>query len=97
MASSVIKNRNPVLREMQFLYSIPASSTYNTNLKTKIDDDLPSGYKFDGLIGYATNNVNVIVTNFGYYDSQYSLQMVNRTASALNNITFRLFYRILPQ
>lgn len=92
MASSVIKHTQPRVREISFNYTIGANSTYNVNLKTLIDNNLPSGYRFCGLCGYASNNVQVLTTNFGYYDSNYSLQLANRSNSAITSTLYRVWY-----
>lgn len=95
MATSVIKKitaTSPIIKEIQHSYSISANSTYNTNLKTLIDNNMPSGYHFGGLCGYSSNSVQVITTNFGYYDSAYSLQLANRSNSAIGNTVYRIFY-----
>ena len=90
--SKIIKNPEFIVKEKSFSYTIDANSTYNTNLKTLIDGDIPSGYRFGGLAGYSSNNVLVLTTNFGYYDSAYSLQLVNRSNSAISSTTYRVFY-----
>lgn len=96
MAVSTIKNKESVIRYIDFTYSINANSSYNRNLKTLIDNDMPSGYRFGGLAGFASNNVQALTTNYGYYDSQYSLQMANRSGSAISNQTFRVLYIAVP-
>lgn len=84
------------IRELQISYTINANSSYNTNLKTLIDNDMPSGYKFGGLAGFATNNIQVIMNNCGYYDSAYSLQLANRSGSAIGSTICRIFYIAQP-
>ena len=96
MATSTIKNDNSVVRYIDFTYSVNANGSYNRNLKTLIDSDMPSGYRFGGLAGFASNNIQALTTNFGYYDSQYSLQMANRSGSAISNQTFRVLYIAIP-
>ena len=96
MATTTIKNGNSVVRYIDFTYSINANSSYSRNLKTLIDDDLPSGYRFGGLAGFASNNIQTLTTNFGYYDSQYSLQLANRGGSAISNQIFRVLYIAVP-
>ena len=98
MASSkIIKQRVSIQREIAITYSIPGSSTFNTNLKTAIDNDMPSGYEFGGLAGFATNDINAVVNNLGYYDSAYSLQLWNRASSAIAEKNMRLFYMAQPK
>ena len=96
MASSVIKNTASMVREISFNYTISANSTYNTNLKTLIDNDMPSGYRFGGIVGYSSNNVQVMTTNIGYYDSSYSLQLANRGGTSISSTLYRVFYLAMP-
>ena len=97
MASSKItKQKTGVLREIQVQYSIAGNSTYNANLKTLIDADMPSGYQFGGLGGFSSNNVNVVINNCGYHDSAYSLQMWNRSSTATGSQIARIFYIAQP-
>lgn len=98
MATSTIKKSaglSPQIVAIQLNYTINANSTYNTNLKTLVDNNMPNGYHFGGLCGYASNNVQVLTTNFGYYDSAYSLQLANRGGSQITNI-FRIFFIAIP-
>lgn len=88
---------NPLNSKMQFQtrsiqvpYECTANGQFNTNLKTLIDADIPSGYSCLGVVGYSTNEVNVYMVAFGYYDSAYSLQVKNASSSARSgNITVR--------
>ena len=97
MASSKIqKHTSSLLREIQIPYSMSGNSTFNTNLKTAIDNDLPSGYKCGGVTGFATNDVNAVVNNIGYYDSAYSIQLWNRSNSAISDKLCRVFYLAIP-
>ena len=63
-------------------YSISANDSYNTNLKTLIDADLPSGHKCIGISGFTTNDINVLPISVRYENSQYSLQMRNISSSS---------------
>lgn len=99
MATSAIKRitaTSPIIKEIQHTYSIAASSTYNTNLKTLIDNNMPSGHHFGGLCGFSSNNVQALTTNFGYYDSAYSLQIANRGNTAIGSTLFRIFFIAIP-
>lgn len=98
MATSTIKKSaglSPQIVLIEHNYTINANSTYNTNLKTLVDNNMPNGYHFGGLCGYASNNVQVLTTNFGYYDSAYSLQLANRGNSQASNM-FRIFFIAIP-
>lgn len=89
-------NKKQIIREVSFNYTIAANSTYNTNLKTLIDNDIPSGYTFGGLCGYSSNNIQVLTNNFGYYSSNYSLQLINRSTSAIGSTLYRIWYIAIP-
>lgn len=84
------------IRVITVTYSISANGAFNTNIYTAINNDLPSGYKFLGIVGYATNNINAVINNLHYYDSNYSLQMWNRSNSALSNQGLRVYYLAIP-
>ena len=58
--------------------TIPANNSNNTNLKTIIDNDMPSGYKFVGISGFSTNDIYITPISVRYHDSAYSLQVSNR-------------------
>ena len=96
MATSIIKTASQIVKELQITYTINANSTYNTNLKSLIDGEMPSGYHFGGLCGFSSNNIQVKTTNCGYYDSAYSLQLANRSNTAISSTTYRLFYLAIP-
>ena len=81
MASSVIKNSRIYRGSVNYSYSMGANGNANTNLKTLIDADMPSGYECIGICGYATNSIYVQVCNCNYSDSAYSLQLSNRANS----------------
>ena len=76
-----------IVRSIQVPYTCQANGQFNTNLKTLIDDDLPSGYTVLGVVGYTTNDVNVYMVACRYYNTAYSLQIKNiHTASISNNV-----------
>ena len=81
MASSVIKNSRIYRGSVIYSYSMGANGSANTNLKTLIDANMPSGYECIGVCGYATNSIYVQVCNCNYSDGAYSLQLSNRANS----------------
>ena len=95
MASSVIKNSGIYRGRVNYSYSMGANGNANTNLKTLIDANVPSGYECIGICGYATNSVYVQVCNCYYSDSPYSLQLSNR-ANSTQAETCAIFYLAMP-
>ena len=95
MASSVIKNSGIYRGGVNYSYSMGANGNANTNLKTLIDADMPSGYECIGICGYATNSVYVQVCNCNYADSAYSLQLSNR-ANSTQTGTCAIRYFAMP-
>lgn len=73
------------LRNINWNYTVSAHGEAHTNLKTLIDNDIPAGYKYLGIVGYRTNNANVIVNAVIYLDSGYSLQILNNASSDISN------------
>lgn len=71
--------------------SIAAGASYNTNLKTLIDADLPAGKTCVGITGFATNNEYTFVTACMYADSNYSLQLHNAGSGAYSS-TVKVYY-----
>ena len=58
-------------------YTTSAGGQYNTNLKTIIDNDMPNGKKCVGIVGFTTNNTDVVPVAIRYSDSAYSFQVRN--------------------
>lgn len=69
-------------RKIDWNTTVPANGSTNTNLKTLIDTDLPSGYKFVGITGYSTNDIYLTINSLRYYNGAYSLQVSNRYGSS---------------
>ncbi len=84
MAVSTIKRTSTGFEERQVDWSVtvPANGNNNTNLKTLIDADLPSGKRFLAITGFSTNDVSVVMIACRYANSSYSLQVVNISASS---------------
>ena len=66
-------------------YTITANGATNTNLYTLIENAKPTGATVLGVVGYSTNDVNVIPISFKYDNGNYSLQLKNLSASAISN------------
>lgn len=84
MATSIIKNIKPTIRTISIAYSIAANGNFNTNLKTLIDNDMPSGYMYGGIGGWTTNSNNVFMNSCNYGDSAYSFQLGSMAAASGN-------------
>ena len=85
MANSVIKHQ-PILtiRRVNWDYTISNASGTWTNLKTLIDNDLPSGYRCLGIVGYTTSDIRVVPVSVRYYDTQYSLQLIRLNSDTIS-------------
>ena len=62
--------------------SVAGSGEGHTNLKTLIDADMPNGSTCLGIVGFTTNNQNVIPVSIRYVDGAYSLQLRNLSSAA---------------
>ena len=69
-----------------------ANSTYNTNLKTIIDADLPTGKKCIGIVGYDSAGGMIVFSQLRYANNSYSFQCVNVSSSAYTNKTASVTY-----
>ena len=58
-----------------------ANATFNTNLKTIIDADLPAGTKCIGIVGYDSGASTIVIVQLRYYNGNYSLQARNTGSS----------------
>lgn len=79
------------VRTIFIQYTLSNNGNYNVNLKTLIDADIPSGYRCLGVVGYTTNDVNVVATSVRYTDSNYSFQ-IREFATAQISSTAQVFY-----
>lgn len=76
---------------MSYAYSIPAGGNTNTSLKDLIDADLPTGKTCLGVVGFASNDIYIVICNAYYAASAYSLQIRNIGESTRTN-TVRIYY-----
>ena len=85
MATSKIQSLKATLgleiRTVTAEFTIQANGNANTNLKTLIDNNIPSGKKFLSVAGYSTNDVYVVLSACRYGNSAYSLQLRNIATS----------------
>lgn len=84
MATSNIKAHGFEIRNVTWSVTVPANGMVNTNLKTLIDADLPSGKRFLAIAGFTTNDQNLFFVG-AYYNStsNYSLQVRSISSSSL--------------
>jgi hypothetical protein len=76
------------MRSVTWAYSCNAGEATNTNLKTIIDADLPSGYACLGVTGFTTNQIDIVPTSLRYVNSNYSCQLRNvGTTNRSNTLT----------
>ena len=65
------------VRYVTWDYSIAAGLSDNRNLKEMIDNNLPAGKRFLGIVGFTTNSANVVPASMRYEDTNYSWQLRN--------------------
>jgi len=65
------------LSSVSVSYSLESGAQYNTNLKTIIDSNLPSGHKCIGIVGFTTGDIRVYFVSCYYGNSNYSFQIKN--------------------
>ena len=95
MASSVIKAGRLFQRTVTVPWSVSGSSTYNTNLYTIINADLPSGYRCVGIVGFELGQNQQMLVNCRYVDDNYSFQIRNM-ATADRSGTATIYYLCTP-
>lgn len=83
-------------RTVTITYSASANDTYNANLKTIIDNDLPSGYKCVGITGVQSGSNACMVYAYRYVNSSYALGIRNVTATAVSSVTATIEYLCKP-
>lgn len=91
MATSNIKAHGFEIRNVTWSVTVPANGSANTNLKTLIDADLPSGKRFLAISGFTTNDQSLLFMGVYYSNSSYSLQVRNIASSALTK-NVSIFY-----
>lgn len=72
---------------VQHDYTVLANDKYTANLKTIIDNALPSGYACAGITGVQSGNENCFVYSARYVNSAYALGIKNLSSSKLSNVT----------
>lgn len=85
MAVSVIKNLRPIVRNITVSVTTAGSGTGNENIYTLINADCPSGYVPLGIVGFTTNNQNVIVISARYVNGPVALQTRNLGSTAVTS------------
>lgn len=70
------------MRNVNYAYSLTSGGNGNTNLKTLIDAELASGEKCLGVVGFSSENTNVVITSARYSNSANSLRLHNLASSA---------------
>lgn len=100
MASGPIKEQRPkIIRKVANIpYSFPAvgNASWNTNLKTVLDNNCPTGYSVLGIVGWSTNSIYTMVVACFYHDGAYSLQLRHLTTSAESG-TFDVHYLCIKE
>lgn len=69
-----------------------SGATYNTNLKTIIDADLPTGKKCIGIIGWDSSGASILVSQLRYVNNSYSFHCINTSSSAYTNKSAQVHY-----
>lgn len=86
MANSTIPHTDFTVRAVSRTFNANANATAYANLKSIIDEDLPSGYRCLGVVGFTTNNNNAFFISCRYDDYAYSLQIRNVSSGAISCI-----------
>lgn len=71
------------IRTVTWSYTADGNSIAYTNLYTLINGDLPSGGTCLGIVGYSTNNSNVLPVSVQYANYNYSAQVRNISSSSI--------------
>ncbi len=71
------------IRTVTWNYTAAGNSSAYTNLYTLINGDLPSGGTCLGIVGYSTNNSNVLPVSVQYANNNYSAQVRNISSSSI--------------
>ncbi len=80
------------VRSVSYTYSPANLGNANTNLKTLIDADMPTGYRCLGIVGVTTNDIYVFVVAAYYGASNYSLQLKSTYEGARSDKTAVIYY-----
>lgn len=79
--------------EASVSYTISANGTWNTNTTIpEITSEIPKGYTPVGIVGFTTNNTNVIPINMNYSGNAYAITLKNTSNSS---VTASLLLKIL--
>jgi len=81
MASSVIKADALFVRSVTVPWSVSGSGTYTTNLYTIINNDLPSGYKCLGIVGFDVGQNQQMLVHCLYKNDSLSFYIRNMATS----------------
>ena len=79
------------MRSVTWTYSANAGQRVNTNLKTLIDADMPSGYRCLGIVGSDAGYADCFL-QAKYISSQYALSITNTGSSAATDKTATVYY-----
>lgn len=80
------------MRSVTWSYTCEAGAATNTNLKTLIDADLPSGYTCLGVVGFTTNQMDIVPISVRYANSNYSCQIRNVSTTNNRSNTMNIYY-----
>lgn len=69
-----------------------SGATYNTNLKTIIDADLPSGKKCIGIVGYDSAGASILLSQIRYVNNSYSFNCINTASYSYSDKTAHVSY-----
>ena len=96
MASGPMKKMRLTIRNVRIQYSVSANGSFNANLKTIIDADLPVGGSCLGIVGYTLNDSGVFADAVMYVDSVWSFQIRNITNATISKEA-SIFYLTLQE
>ena len=91
-----ILNSELTPRTVSTPYTVAANGTYNANLYTLINNDMPSGYECVGITGVQSGNKACVAYSFRYLNNGYSLGIRNIGSTAVSSATATIEYLCKP-
>ena len=91
MAGGKISMRGLFVRELTVPMTVPGNSESHINIYPLINNDMPSGYKCYGIVGFGSGQQQIVVTNCRYIDHNWSFQLRNN-ATASQTVNATIYY-----
>lgn len=88
-----IDSKEQNFRSVTFQYTVAAGGRVNTNLKTLIDADMPTGGVFAGIVGFQSGDANAVISAAFYNNNNYSLCVNNIGSVGITDKTATIYYK----